>query len=180
MPFEFEQLKLGGLVLIKPRVFPDKRGFFIEFYKKRDFVQAGIPVEFVQDNHSKSSKGVLRGLHFQRGAAAQGKLVRCISGAILDVAVDIRRGSPSFGKWEAAEITAENAHMIYVPPGFAHAFLVLSETAEIIYKCTVEYSPKDEGGIIWNDPEISVSWPIQAPLLSVGDIALPRLKNAKL
>lgn len=180
MPFEFEKLKLDGLVLVKPRVFRDDRGFFIESYKKRDFALAGLPGEFVQDNHSRSSKGVLRGLHYQRGAAAQGKLVRCLSGAILDVGVDLRRGSPAFGKWEAAELTAENAHMLYVPPGFAHGFLVLSGTAEILYKCTAEYSPADEGGIIWNDPEIGVRWPVKDPLLSGRDAALPLLKDAKL
>lgn len=180
MPFEFEKLKLSGLVLIKPRIFKDDRGFFIESYKKREFAQAGIPEDFIQDNHSRSAKGVLRGLHYQRNAAAQGKLVRCISGAMLDVGVDIRSGSPTFGKWEAVELTAENSHMLYLPPGFAHGFLVLSETAEIMYKCTFEYSPNDEGGILWNDPEIGIKWPVKAPLLSGRDAALPPLKDAKL
>lgn len=180
MPFEFEKLKLDGLVLVKPRVFRDARGFFLEFYKKKDFALAGIPAEFVQDNHSKSAKGVLRGLHYQRGAAAQGKLMRCISGAILDVGVDIRPGSPTFGRWDAAELSALNARMLYLPPGFAHGFLVLSEVAEIIYKCTTEYSPADEGGIAWNDPEIGVDWAVGSPLLSPTDGALPRLKDAKL
>ncbi|HBA61052.1 MAG TPA: dTDP-4-dehydrorhamnose 3,5-epimerase [Elusimicrobia bacterium] len=178
MPFEFENTGLEGAVLVKPRVFPDDRGFFVETYKRADFLQAGIPAEFVQDNHSKSSQGVLRGLHYQRGAAAQGKLVRCVAGAILDVAVDVRRGSPGFGKWVAAELTAANAHMLYVPPGFAHGFLVLSETAEIIYKCTVEYSPKDEGGIRWDDPQIGVRWGIKDPVLSARDKVLPLLKDA--
>lgn len=180
MSFVFEKRKLGGLMLISPRVFTDARGFFIENYKKRDFTLAGIPGDFVQENHSKSSKGVLRGLHFQRGDAAQGKLLRCFSGAILDVAVDIRRESPTFGKWEALELTAKNAHMLYMPPGFAHGFLVLSETAEILYKCTAEYSPKDEGGIIWNDPAIGIDWPVRTPLLSEKDALLPLLKDAKL
>ncbi|MDO8804038.1 MAG: dTDP-4-dehydrorhamnose 3,5-epimerase [Elusimicrobiota bacterium] len=178
MPFEFEKLGLDGLVLVKPRVFTDERGFFIESYKRKDFALAGIPEEFVQDNHSRSTKGVLRGLHYQRGAAAQGKLLRCISGAILDVGVDIRRGSPTFGRWEAAELSAVNAHMLYLPPGFAHGFLVLSEAAEIIYKCTTEYSPKDEGGIAWNDPGIGVDWTLKDPLLSSRDCALPSLKDA--
>src|SRR3989339_2090427 len=128
MPFEFEELKPDGLILVKPRVFPDQRGFFIESYKKSDFVKAGITEAFVQDNHSKSERGVLRGLHYQRGAAAQGKLMRCTAGAILDVAVDIRAGSAGFGRWASAELTAANAHMLYIPPGFAHGFLVLSET----------------------------------------------------
>ena len=180
MPFEFEKLKLDGLVLVKPRVFQDARGFFIESYKKKDFAQAGIPEEFVQDNHSKSTKGVLRGLHYQRGAAAQGKLLRCISGAILDVGVDIRRGSPTFGQWDAAELSSLNAHMLYLPPGFAHGFLVLSETAEIIYKCTTEYSPGDEGGIAWNDPAIGVDWTVSFPVLSPRDSELPCLKDAEL
>lgn len=180
MSFVFEKRKLEGLVHISPRIYTDARGFFIENYKKRDFSLAGIAEEFVQENHSKSSKGVLRGLHFQRGAAAQGKLIRCISGSILDVAVDIRRNSASFGRWTSAELTAENAHMLYMPPGFAHGFLVLSETAEILYKCTAEYSPKDEGGIIWNDPEIGIDWPVKTPLLSEKDGLLPPLKDAKL
>ena len=180
MPFEFEKLKLDGLVLVKPRIYTDDRGFFIESYKKMDFSAAGLPQEFVQDNHSSSTKGVLRGLHYQRGAAAQGKLVRCIAGAILDVGVDIRRGSPTFGKWDAAELSSVNAHMLYLPPGFAHGFLVLSAAAEIIYKCTVEYSPEDEGGIRWNDPGIGVDWTLADPFLSARDGALPFLKDAKL
>jgi len=178
MPFEFIKTAIDGAVLVKPRVFPDDRGFFVETYKRADFFKAGIGVEFVQDNHSKSSKGVLRGLHYQKGLAVQGKLVRCTSGAILDVGVDIRRGSPTFGKWVSAELTAANAHMFYLPPGFAHGFLVLSETAEIIYKCTAEYSPKDDAGIRWNDPDIAVEWGIKAPLLSAKDRALPFLKDA--
>lgn len=180
MPFEFEKLSLDGLVLVKPRVFPDERGFFVETYKRRDFAANGIPEEFVQDNHSKSAKGVLRGLHYQRAPRAQGKLVRCTAGAILDVGVDIRKGSPTFGKWAAAELSAANAHMLYLPPGFAHGFLVLSDTAEILYKCTAEYAPSDEGGIVWNDPEIGVRWGIAAPALSGRDAALPRLRDAAL
>ena len=180
MPFEFEKLELDGLVLVKPRVFPDDRGFFVESYKKTDFAAAGIKEEFVQDNHSRSVKGVLRGLHFQRGAAAQGKLVRCTAGAILDVSVDIRKGSPSYGKWAAAELSAANAHMLYIPPGFAHGFLVLSETAEIMYKCTAEYNPAADAGISWNDPDIGVDWGIKNPVLSPKDQLLPRLKDAQL
>jgi len=179
MPFEFEKTKLEGAVLVKPRVFPDDRGFFVETYKKSDFLKAGLPTEFVQDNHSKSAKGVLRGLHYQRGSAAQGKLVRCTAGAILDVGVDIRKDSPTFRQWIAAELSAANAHMLYLPPGFAHGFLVLSETAEIMYKCTAEYSPKDDAGIIWNDPDVGVDWGIKEPLLSAKDKALPPLKDAQ-
>lgn len=180
MPFEFEKQKLDGAVLIKSRIFPDERGFFVEGYKKSDFVKAGITAEFVQDNHSSSDKGVLRGLHYQRGAAAQGKLVRCIAGAIMDVAVDIRPASPTFGKWLATELSAINAHMLYLPPGFAHGFLVLSRNAEILYKCTAEYSPKDEAGIRWNDPAIGIEWGISEPLLSAKDDSFPLLKDAKL
>lgn len=180
MPFEFEKLELDGAVLVKPRVFPDERGFFVEGYKKSDFVRAGIAAEFVQDNHSKSDKGVLRGLHYQRGAAAQGKLVRCINGAILDVGVDLRRSSPTFGKWLATELSAINAHMLYLPPGFAHGFLVLSETAEILYKCTAEYSPKDDAGVRWDDPDIGIEWDITDPILSAKDEGLPLLKDAQL
>ncbi|MGD9641758.1 MAG: dTDP-4-dehydrorhamnose 3,5-epimerase [Elusimicrobiales bacterium] len=179
MPFEFEGLELDGAVLIKPRVFLDERGFFVENYKRSDFVAAGIAAEFVQDNHSKSDKGVLRGLHYQRGAAAQGKLVRCINGAILDVGVDLRRGSATFGKWLATELSAVNAHMLYLPPGFAHGFLVLSETAEILYKCTVEYSPMDDAGVRWDDPEIGIEWDITDPILSAKDAGLPLLKDAQ-
>jgi len=178
MPFEFESLTPDGLVLVKPRVFADARGFFVESYKKSDFIKAGITAEFVQDNHSKSSKGVLRGLHYQRGAAAQGKLVRCTAGAIMDVAVDVRKASPTFGKWVAVELNAQNAHMLYIPPGFAHGFLVLSESAEIMYKCTAEYVPAADIGIIWNDPDIAVTWGIEEPILSPKDAALPRLKDA--
>ena len=180
MPFEFHKTSLEGVVLVKPRVFSDDRGFFIETYKKSDFVTACLPGEFAQDNHSKSSKGVLRGLHYQRGAAAQGKLVRCTAGAILDVAVDMRRGSPAYGKWMKAELSAANAHMLYVPPGFAHGFLVLSDTAEINYKCTSEYSPKDDAGVRWDDPELAIDWGIKEPVLSAKDKALPLLKDAQL
>lgn len=180
MPFEFEKLSLSGLTKVKPRVFPDDRGFFLETYKYSEFNAAGITENFVQDNHSRSSKGVLRGLHFQRPPHAQGKLVRCVFGAILDVGVDLRVGSPTFLKWEAVELSAANAHMLYLPPGFAHGFLVLSETAEINYKCTAEYSPMYDGGIIWNDPDVAVQWGIADPVLSPKDAALPRLKDAKI
>lgn len=178
MPFEFEKTKLEGAVLVKPRVFADERGFFVETYKKSDFAARGIPEEFVQDNHSRSTKGVLRGLHYQKGAAAQGKLVRCTAGAILDVGVDVRPGSPTFGKWLSAELTAANAHLLYLPPGFAHGFLVLSDTAEIMYKCTTEYSPKDDAGIIWNDPALGIDWGIKNPILSGKDQLLPLFKDA--
>ena len=180
MPFEFEKLSLEGCVLVKPRVFPDERGWAMESFKRSDFLKAGIPGDFVQDNHSRSVKGVLRGLHFQRGAAAQGKLVRCVRGAILDVGVDIRRDSPTFGKWLAVELSAENALQLYLPPTFAHGFLTLSGEAEVLYKCTAEYSPPDEGGIRWDDPQVAVDWGNAAPILSPRDAALPLLKDAVL
>ncbi|HOI41892.1 MAG TPA: dTDP-4-dehydrorhamnose 3,5-epimerase [Elusimicrobiales bacterium] len=180
MPFEFEKLELEGLILVKPRIFPDARGWAMESYKRSDYVKAGFPADFVQDNHSRSVKGVLRGLHYQRGAAAQGKLVRCTVGAVLDVAADIRPASPTFRKWVAVELSAENALQLYLPPGFAHGFLTLSDTAEVLYKCTAEYSPADEGGIRWDDPEIAVKWGVSAPAISARDAGLPFLKDAVL
>ena len=177
MPFEFEKTKLEGALLIKPRVFRDDRGFFIETYKHSDFAANGIPETFVQDNHSRSAKGVLRGLHYQKGEAAQGKLVRCVSGSILDVGVDIRKGSPTFGKWISAELSADNAHMLYLPAGFAHGFLVLSAAAELMYKCTTEYSPAADAGLRWNDPDINVDWGIKDPVLSAKDKVQPFLKD---
>lgn len=179
MPFEFEKLKPEGLVLVRPSVSRDGRGFFLETYKRGDFRRAGITCEFVQDNHSRSGKNVLRGLHFQKKGSAQGKLVRCVSGRILDVAVDIREGSPSFGKWAAMELSGENAHMLYVPEGFAHGFLVLSESAEVVYKCTREYAPDSEGGIIWNDPVLGIPWPVREPVLSEKDKSYPGLEAVR-
>ena len=144
---------IPGVILIEPRVFGDDRGFFMETYKHSDFASAGIKESFVQDNYSRSLKGILRGLHYQKNPNAQGKLVQCIAGRIFDAAVDIRKGSPSFGKWVAAELSGDNRLMLYVPAGFAHGFLVLSETADVMYKCTKEYSPADDRGIIWSYPE---------------------------
>ena len=178
MPFVFRRLVIPDVILIEPKLFGDQRGFFLEFYKHTEFVRAGIPEHFVQDNHSKSAKGVLRGLHYQKNPHAQGKLVRCLNGKIFDVAVDIRKGSPRYGKWVSAELTGENSHMLYVPPGFAHGFMVLSDSAEVIYKCTEEYSPADDRGIIWNDPDIGITWPVSAPVLSEKDEIHPRLREA--
>jgi dTDP-4-dehydrorhamnose 3,5-epimerase len=178
MPFEFVRTEIASVIVVKPRVFRDDRGFFMETYRHSDFVKGGIPEHFVQDNHSRSSGGVLRGLHYQKNPKAQGKLVRCVSGRIFDAAVDIRAGSPTYAKWVGVELSAENGDMLYVPKGFAHGFLVLSDSAEIIYKCTDEYSPDNDRGIIWNDPDISLSWPIREPLLSSKDAANPMLKDA--
>jgi dTDP-4-dehydrorhamnose 3,5-epimerase len=178
MPFEFKTLGIPGIVLVRPQVFGDDRGFFVEMYKHTDFVQGGIKEHLVQDNYSKSSKGVLRGLHYQKNPWAQGKLIMCLKGKIFDVAVDIRTGSTLYGKWVGAELSEENRMMLYVPPGFAHGFQVLSETAEIMYKCTNEYSPADDRGIIWNDPDINISWPLKDPILSGKDKIHPFLRDA--
>lgn len=179
MPFRFKRLEIPDIVLIESVSFPDGRGFFMETYKLSEFAAYGIREYFVQDNHSSSAKGVLRGLHYQKEPMAQGKLIRCIQGAVFDVAVDIRRASPSFGRWIGAELSAVNRHMLYVPPGFAHGFMVLSEMAEIQYKCTSEYSPEDERGIVWNDPDIGIQWPLADPVLSAKDKLLPGLKDIR-
>jgi dTDP-4-dehydrorhamnose 3,5-epimerase len=178
MPFEFIPLKIPDVVLVKPKMFGDDRGFFMEAYKHSDFAAAGIADYFLQDNHSRSSRSVLRGLHYQKDPKAQGKLVRCLSGRIFDVAVDIRKSSPTYSRWVAEELTGENGLMLYVPPGFAHGFLVLSETADIVYKCTEEYAPESDRGIIWNDPDIDIAWPSAAPVLSTKDSGLPPLRDA--
>jgi dTDP-4-dehydrorhamnose 3,5-epimerase len=169
VPFKFTAFEIPGLVLIRPGVFGDNRGFFLELYKHADFVRGGITEHFVQDNYSKSARGVLRGLHYQKSPKAQGKLVLCMKGRIYDVAVDIRKGSPQYGKWAGIELSEENRQMLYVPAGFAHGFQVLSETAEVLYKCTEEYSPEDERGIIWNDRDINIVWPLADSTLSGKD-----------
>lgn len=182
MPFEVIDTDLPQLKIIKPKVFADNRGFFMEFFKKSDFEKAGIDTDFVQDNHSKSVKGVLRGLHYQKEPKAQGKLVRCVKGAIFDVAVDIRKGSPTFGRWFAVQLSEENKLMVWIPKGFAHGFLTLTEEAEVIYKVSgAEYSPEYETGIKWNDPDIGIKWPtenIKELILSPKDKNLPFLKDA--
>lgn len=180
MPFQFKRMEISDVVLVEPRVFPDDRGFFLETYKKSDFIKNGIDVDFIQDNHSKSVKGVLRGLHYQMHPHAQGKLVRCIQGEIFDVAVDIRKSSATFGKWVGAKLTSENCHMLYIPVGFAHGFVVLSGTAEIMYKvCGGEYAPQCDRGIMWNDPEIGINWGISDVILSDKDMKQPLLKDAE-
>ncbi len=182
MPFVFERLPIEGLVLVKPKVFVDDRGFFMEFYKRSDFASAGIDVDFVQDNHSRSTKGVLRGLHYQLEPKAQGKLVRCVRGRIFDVAVDVRRGSPTFGKWFGVELSEENHHMLWIPKGFAHGFLVLSSVAEVIYKVSgAEYAPEYERCIRWDDEEIGIDWPLDGePILSKKDANAPLLRDAEI
>ena len=178
MPFNFRRMEIPEVILVEPRFFGDERGFFVETYKHSEFMTGGIPEHFVQDNHSRSSHGVLRGLHYQKHPKAQGKLIRCIEGRIFDVAVDIRIGSPSFGKWVGIELSDENNLMLYVPPGFAHGFLTTSGSAEIQYKCTEEYSPADDRGVIWNDPVINITWNTQTPVLSEKDRLLPLLRDA--
>lgn len=169
---------LPGVLLIEPKVFADERGFFLETFNATRFLEAGIPAEFVQDNHSRSARGVLRGLHYQL-PNAQGKLVRCSRGAIFDVAVDIREGSPAFGRWYAVELSEENKRMLWVPPDFAHGFCALTDDCDVIYKVTRLYDPANDHGIIWNDPELGIRWPVAQPRLSPKDAAAPRLKDAK-
>ena len=164
MPFEFKKLEIEGVVLVKPIVFSDDRGFFMETYKYSDFAKNGIKENFVQDNHSKSVKNVLRGIHFQLNPKAQGKLVRCTKGKIFDVAVDLRKNSPTFKKWVGVELSEENKYMLYIPAGFGHAFLTLSNEAEVLYKATEEYSKEHDSGIRWNDPEINITWGIKSPI----------------
>jgi dTDP-4-dehydrorhamnose 3,5-epimerase len=178
MPFTFEQLSIPEIILIKPAIFGDARGFFMETYKYSDFRNRRISEHFVQDNYSKSSHGVLRGLHYQKDPHAQGKLVQCIRGAIFDVAVDMRKGSATFGQWVGAELSGENHQMLYVPEGFAHGFVVLSESADVLYKCTKEYSQENDRGIIWNDPDINIQWPVKNPVLSEKDMQHPSLKDS--
>ena len=166
--------ELPGVLLIEPHVFGDQRGFFMETYHQARYQESGIPDRFVQDNHSRSRRGVLRGLHYQP-VQPQGKLVWVARGQVFDVAVDIRRGSPTFGRWAGAVLDDSNHHQFYIPPGFAHGFCVLSEEADFFYKCTDYYHPQSEQGILWNDPAIGIDWPIQEPLLSAKDLRLPLL-----
>ncbi len=178
---EFVPTAIPDVVLIKPRVFGDDRGFFMETWEARKFAAAGCPLTFVQDNHSRSVKGTLRGLHYQI-QQPQGKLVRVVAGEAFDVAVDIRRSSPTFGKWVGVHLSADNKQQLWVPPGFAHGFLVLSATADFLYKCTDYYAPQYERTLAWNDPEIGIHWPLppgQSPRLSDKDKAGKRLQETE-
>ncbi len=168
---------LPGVLILEPKVFADDRGFFLETWNLERFSAAAIRDPFVQDNHSRSRRNVLRGLHYQL-PQAQGKLIRCSRGAIFDVAVDIRRGSPHFGKWEAAELSESNYRMLWVPPGFAHGFCALTDDCDVLYKCTALYDPAGDRSIVWNDPDIGIPWPVAQPLLSPKDAAAPRLSAA--
>lgn len=169
---------LSGVLIIEPAVHRDERGFFLETYHATRYRDAGLDASFVQDNHSRSVRGTLRGLHWQV-EHPQGKLVRVLFGAIFDVVVDIRPESPTFGKWVGAELTSENFRQIYAPPGFAHGFCVTSEVAEVEYKCTDFYDPKSERGLIWNDPEVGIAWPVAEPILSPRDQRHPTLAQLR-
>ena len=176
MSVRFTETSLPGVILIEPQVFKDARGFLIETFHQRKYAEGGIGPVFVQDNYSHSRRNTLRGLHYQLGHA-QGKLVYVATGQIFDVAVDIRRGSPSFGQWSGVRLSADNKRQVYIPEGFAHGFCVLSDTADVIYKCTDYYSPEGECGIFWADPAIGIDWPVKNPILSEKDNRNPKLSG---
>lgn len=180
--FIYHKCDIEGLYIIEPKKHGDARGYFMETYHYEDFKQAGLPMVFVQDNQSCSVKGVLRGLHYQK-QYPQGKLVRVFSGSVYDVAVDLRKNSPTYGKYHGVVLSEENGQMFYIPEGFAHGFLVLSDTAVFTYKCTDFYHPEDEGGIIWNDPEIGIDWPLSMgilPTISEKDTRLPSFRENRM
>ncbi|NCC23713.1 MAG: dTDP-4-dehydrorhamnose 3,5-epimerase [Deltaproteobacteria bacterium] len=175
---KFITTSLPGLMILKPRVFSDSRGFFMETYSRAVFMAQSLDCEFVQDNHARSEEaGVLRGFHFQLPPFAQAKLVRVVRGTVLDVVVDLRRGSPSFGRWYSVELSAENKLQLFVPRGFAHAYLTLTREAEFLYKVDNPYAPEHDAGLIWNDPDLAVDWPVTRPLLSEKDSRLPGWKG---
>ncbi len=176
MPFEFERQSIEDVILVKPKVFGDNRGFFMESYKKSDFIANGIDVEFNQDNHSKSTKGVLRGLHYQAKPYGQAKLVRCSKGRIYDVTVDIRPNSKTFGKYVKVELSEDNKHMLFIPEGFAHGFVALTDEVELLYKASGEYAPLADRGVLWCDKDINIDWEIDfEPILSDKDKVQPKL-----
>lgn len=179
---EYKQTDIEGVYIIKPRVFTDPRGYFVEAWKKAEFEEHIGKVDFIQDNESKSSRGVLRGLHYQQGEWSQAKLVRVIKGRVLDVAVDIRRSSPTFGRHVAVELSEDNKLQLFIPRGFAHGFLVMSDEAVFTYKVDNAYAPHAEAGILWNDPELGINWPIRADevITSDKDMKQPLLKDAQL
>jgi len=177
---KFIPTAIPDVILIEPAVYGDHRGFFMETWQRKTFAENGIDYDFVQDNHSKSSHGILRGLHYQT-QQTQGKLVRVVEGAVFDVAVDMRRSSATFGQWVGSELSAQNHHILWVPPGFAHGFYVMSESAEFVYKCTDYYAPKYEKSLLWNDPEIGIDWHLvdgKTPILSDKDAVAPLLADA--
>lgn len=179
MPFQFHLLSIPEVILIEAKVIEDERGFFQEMFKASEFETHGVPPSFVQDNHSRSQQGTLRGLHFQLAPQTQGKLVMVLRGQVFDVAVDIRRSSSTYGQWVGQELSDHNGYVLYVPPGFAHGFCVTSKEADVLYKVTAEYAPDLERGIIWDDPAIGIEWPIPNPSLSVKDAQLPLLRDVE-
>lgn len=174
----FRPTELPDVILVEPDVHRDQRGFFLETYHARKYAEGGVPGPFVQDNHSRSVEGTLRGLHAQR-QHPQGKLVRAVEGEMFDVAVDIRPSSPTFGRWVGVRLSGENFRQLYIPPGFAHGFCVLSDVVHVEYKCTDFYRPEDEIGVAWDDPEIGIAWPLTDPVISAKDRALPRLRDLR-
>ena len=178
MPFRVEPLALPGVVLIEPTVHRDERGWFIETYKSSEFARAGLPDRFVQENHSRSTRGALRGLHYQRPPKAQGKLIRAVLGEVFDVAVDLRRRAPTCGRWVSVVLSAENQRLLYVPPWCAHGFCVMSAEAEVLYKVTAEYAPDHEAGVMWDDPALGIPWPIRDPILALRDRRWPPFREA--
>ncbi len=178
MAFRFTPTVIPCVIVIEPSVFPDDRGFFMETYKRSEFVAHGIAETFIQCNQSKSMCGTLRGLHYQKNPKAQGKLVQVLSGEIYDVVVDLRCGIPTCGKWIAVNLSSQNRKLLYVPAGFAHGFCVVSDEAEVMYMTSEEYAPSLEGGVLWNDPDLKIAWPIAEPRLSDRDRAWPRLMGA--
>lgn len=177
MHFEFKRLEIPDVILIKPKVFEDERGFFMETYRKEEFEKAGIKEEFVQDGHSRSKYGVLRGLHFQKEPYAHAKLVRCTKGVIYDVVVDLRRDSPTFGKYVSSILSEFNKYILYVPKGFVHGFVVLSKEADVLYKFDRPYNSKYYRGLVWNDPDVNIKWPIDDPIVSLQDQKWPTLRE---
>ena len=178
---EFEPTEIPEVVLIRPKVFGDSRGYFFESWEERKFAAAGLDVKFVQDNHSRSARHILRGLHYQI-QQPQGKLVRVVTGTVFDVAVDIRRGSPTFGRWVGVTLSEENHHMLWVPAGFAHGFMVLSESADFLYRCTDFWAPPHERAIAWNDPDLGIAWPLPEgaqPVLSGKDAVAGSFRDAE-
>ncbi len=180
MPFTVKETSLPGVLLVTPKMFGDERGFFMETYKASDFLNAGLPGIFTQDNHSRSVKGVLRGLHYQLPPYAQAKLVRCLRGRIFDVAVDIRRSSSTFGHWYGHILSEDDPTMLFIPEGFAHGFYTLSDSADVFYKVTAEYSPEHDRGILWNDPQIGIDWPQGDKIISEKDQKNHLLNDAEI
>ncbi len=173
MPFRFTPLDIPDVILVEAEMFEDPRGSVVEMYRRSEFLRAGIVDTFVQDNHSRSTRWVLRGLHYQQPPQAQSKLVSVLAGAIFDVAVDIREGSPTRGRWVGSTLSSKNRRMLYVPEGFAHGFCVLSDQADVVYKLTAEHAPHLDRGIAWNDPDLGIAWPVSSPVLSAKDAHLP-------